>query len=442
MDGEGTSTEHVVEFGYTFQRSVNYPAEPAPAPPHGPGLLLPHQIRDYERYLQEVGSAEPQVDEAFWDPFAEEKEGEGPEALPPTYHGSVTYGPPSPSDQNAPTDPFTPANDRYISANPPPTTGHMSEFEVPASNPNSHASVRQHMSDVATFGFGQSTSAPSHEFVHHTPAPQYRVPAGASGWESAQMHPHTLGPSLDVSYHGLPQVANVDSNLNRQHNLRFGSDPHFDQSHFVPPSHQPTEERVTNGMISQFGCLESQGSVDSTRPSSPQADRQEAPFSHQSIDLASSPQDASRGASDVGSQSRAHRSPTFQQGEASALQDGAQQQVDRIQTRNKRRARRAARDPGTQEAARGRRGRASGTRPTLSQEERKKRHKDSEHRRRTNLNIPRSGLMDLVPGMAEASLSRNGEIRFLTAWLQGVLEDNERMENQLRLLDGPLVMDD
>ncbi|KAL9599506.1 MAG: hypothetical protein Q9179_003524, partial [Wetmoreana sp. 5 TL-2023] len=413
----------------TFQRSVNYPAEPAPAPPHGPGLLLPHQIRDYERYLQEVGSAEPQADEAFWDPFAEEKEGEGPEALPPTYHGSVTYGPASPSDQTAPIDPFNPANDRCIFANPPPTTGHMSEFEVPASDLNSHASVRQHMSDVAAFGFGQSTSTPNHEYVHHTPAPQDHVPAGVSGWGSAHMPPHTLGPSLDVSSHGLPQVANADSNLNMQHKLRFGSDPHFDQSHFVPPSHQPTEERVTNGMISQFGCLESHGSVSSTRASSPQADRQEAPFSRQSIDLASPPQEASRAA---------HGSPTVQ---VSPLQDGAQQQVDRTQTRNPRRVRRAARNSGNQEATRGRRGRASGTRPTLSQEERKKRHKDSEYRRRTNLNIPRSGLMNLVPGMAEARLSRNGEIRFLTAWLQGVLEDNERMENQLRLLDDPLVMD-
>lgn len=222
------------------------------------------------------------------DPFIGYKEEGGSSfwtsRLPRTYEGSVTWLPSSSTHATEPDYHVSFPNDSSLSTNAYPMTGTLPAYVSPAATVYSDQPLQQQMPQEMTFTVSQPAPTNGHHQLHYEYASATHVPMNSSTWSSSSGLTPAINSSLYYSSLHSNHARQIPPASEAQNELSWGSDPGFDDSHFIAPACQPTEESITTNALNQFGCLESQGSVDTTRASSPLVNGEDRRHTSESTD--------------------------------------------------------------------------------------------------------------------------------------------------------------
>ncbi|KAL8943367.1 MAG: hypothetical protein Q9211_001006 [Gyalolechia sp. 1 TL-2023] len=437
MDDQGLSNASEGPFGYSFPSQLDASIENARASSGGSNLLSTEERKSMDIFLQTVASLEQGDTEDLEDPFSGQKGPNGSNIwtgqFPSTCQGFVSSLPSPSTNTTSLDDHVSFPNDGILSTTVYPIMVNQSDL-FPLS-PTTHLNQSQPLIPLeATSAANQPVSACTQQYSHHEHAAATYDPMDSNVWSSPHVPGLTVKPS--ISYVAL------NSNHNKQGPLAFeasrafayGSDPHFAKNRFIAPANQRTEESVTAGVLRQFQCLDSQGSVDTTRTSSPFVDGHKR--------LSSTRMDS------IGSVTRAlltenvikplpnrQRLPMAWEQEDLLFQGSPLSPKKKpVALPAKKRGRPKAQKPDGQAATQGQHSKTKRAREKLTDEERRSNHVSSEQKRRDEQNKQWDDLSDFVPGIEDCYRTKCGKIVYSNRWLHRLLEDNERMESCLHAL--------
>ncbi|KAI4188860.1 MAG: hypothetical protein L6R41_001881 [Letrouitia leprolyta] len=217
--------------------------------------------------------------------------------------------------------------------------------------------------------------------------------------------------------------------------FKYGSDPQFAKNRFIAPTNQRTEESITIEVLRQFQCLDPQGSVITTRTSSPFVEGQKG------LDLRSTdPMDTAtrvHGSENILEVLPKRQRPSTTQEKDYILLDESplspQKSPNALPV--KKRGRPKAQKSDDQIATQGQHPKKKRARKKLSDEEKRSNHVNSEQKRRDEQNRQWNDLLTFVPGIREGYRSKCDKIVYANRWLHQLLNANERMESYLLTLD-------
>lgn len=307
-----------------------------------------------------------------------------------------------------------------------PTIANQSRF----SPSSSHMQRNQPQQPVP-----REATSNARQYTHYEHASMTYVPVDSNSWSP----PFEPGQTVDhsTSHVGLNPYQPIQTLLASEASkpFNYGSDPQFAKNRFIAPANQRTEESITMEVLRQFQCLDPQGSVDSTRASSPFAERRTG-LALKSTDPMDSITRTLETENVIKPLPKRKRLSTTQEKEDFLFEESPlSPQKSRIDFPVKKRGRPKTLKSESQTAAQGQHPRKKRAREKLSDEEKRSNHVNSEQKRRDEQNRQWNDLLDFVPGIKEGYRSKCDKIVYANRWLQQLLEANERMESYLRARD-------
>ncbi|KAL8721521.1 MAG: hypothetical protein Q9225_001820 [Loekoesia sp. 1 TL-2023] len=437
MEYQEPTTANEGPFGYSFFNQADPSLGTAPAPATGPKLISPDESQYVDQFLHNVASLHPIDDDQLMDPFIGYKDEGGSSfwtsRLPRTYEGSVTWLPSSSTHATGPDYHVSFPNDRSLPTNAYPTTGTLPAYVSPAATVYSGQPLQQQMPQEATFAVSQPALANGHHQLHYEHASATHVPMNSNTWSSSSGLTPVINPSISYSSLHSNHARQMPPTSEAQNELSWGSDPGFDDSHFIAPACQPTEESITTNALNQFGCLETQGSVDTTRASSPLVNGEDRRHTSESTDLNISAAEVLHNKDITWLSPKSSKPSTTQAEEEFLLQESPSPPAKkRKASPAKKRGRPRANGADKEAATRGQISRKKSDRVKLTEDEKRENHVNSEQKRRDGVNKEWDNLRDFVPGIEDHNLAKSGQVNYATRWLRQVLGDIERMEDLLQ----------
>ncbi|KAL9006438.1 MAG: hypothetical protein Q9188_000792 [Gyalolechia gomerana] len=437
MDNKALTSTNEGPFGYSFPSQPDASVDNAPAPSGGLSLLSSEERKFMDRFLQAVASLEQEDTKYLEDPFSGQKALGGSNIwtsqFPPTCQDLVSSLP-SPSTNATGLDHHVSVpNHSILSSIVYPLMVNPVDVFLPSSTTHPNQS-QQPVPSETTSASDQAISADAHQYTHYEHASATYAPMDSNAWSSPHVQGLTVDPS--ISYAGL------SSNHTKQapracealKAFSWGSDPHFAKNRFVAPANQRTEESVTMEVLNQFQCLDSQGSVATTRACSPFADGQNRLSSKNmdSIDLATR---APRTENVTKPSPKRQRLPMTQEEEDLPFERSPLPPKKKwVALPAKKRGRPKAQRSDGQAATQGQHPKKKRAREKLTDEEKRSNHVSSEQKRRNEQNKQWDDLSDFVSGIEDCKRTKCDRITYSNRWLRRLLEDNERMESCLNAL--------
>ncbi|KAL8944246.1 MAG: hypothetical protein Q9216_000541 [Gyalolechia sp. 2 TL-2023] len=313
---------------------------------------------------------------------------------------------------------------------------------LPSSSATHPNQSLQPMSHETTSASDQPVLADAQQYNHNEGASATFASMDSNSyvWSSPHVQGLTVNPSISSTVPNLDQTNQAPPEFEASSAFMWGSDPQFTKHRFITPANQRTEESFAITILNQIQCLNPQGSVDTTRASSPFTDGQQnlSLKSMDSIDLAT----RTLQTKNIIKPSPKRERLSMAQEEEDLLFEGSTSppKKKRVALPVKKRGRPKVQKLDGQAVRRGQHSKKKHAREKLTDEEKRSNHVNSEQKRRNEQNEHWDDLSKFVPGIEDCNRTKCDRITYSNRWLQRLLEDNERMESCLYALEsGSLV---